>query len=487
MPELTAIVTTQGRAELAAQTFAPTHIAVGSGVGAPTNATTALVNQEALLACTLQVEQDGDDVRIHVVALDETTDAYDVREWALVDAGGDYLAVYGDAAIIASKAAGSVLHVALDVSIVDADAASVVVGATSYVLPTASETVKGAVELATDAEVAAASDPERVVTASRAVIQSDLVCAANLAEYATATTDDVYGLTYNPTTKRWLACGDSGMLATSDDGGRTWTARTPGSSFSGTFYDCHWSPDASLYIAVGSNEEIQTSPDGVTWTRRNTNVGPYLYGVHHDGTNFIAVGATTLAGGTAQVMTSPDGTTWTGRTPPTSTDRLEAVVTDGAGNAVAVGQSTSAGFGRIAYSSDNGVTWSTDSPPSLVGELYAVDYVPEDDVFVAGGIDGDICSSDDPATPASWTALRTASSESDIRGLVALSAGFAFGVRGGVTSDPADPLIGHSGSWREVQAPTTEGALCAAYGDGVILSGLDGGGVLRSLVFGHRL
>ena len=323
--------------------------------------------------------------------------------------------------------------------------------------------------------------------AANALKERDLICAANWTEYSTPTADDIRGLAYDPATNRWLACGDSGLLATSDDGGVTWTQRTAGSSFGGTFYACMWSSVESLWVAVGDNDEIQTSPDAVTWTRRRSNAGPRLYGIAHDGAEFIAVGSTTSGGGTALVYTSPAGTTWTSRTPPTSTNRLEAVASDGAGDIVAVGRSTTGGSGRIAYSSDAGVTWTTDSPATGIGELYDVKYEPTDGEFVAAGANGDITSTDDPSTPASWTALRDASSEPDVFGLAALSGGFVVAARGGVTIDPADPIIGVTGDWREAHAPTSEGALCAAFGGGAVLVGLDGGGVLRSLAFGHRL
>lgn len=116
MPALAALITTVGRAALTANAFAPVAIHVGSGTTVPTNATTALATPEAIIAATVQAQQVGDDVRLHVVALDSTTDAYDVREWALVDAGGDFLVVYGSATLVAAKAAGSHLHLALDVA-----------------------------------------------------------------------------------------------------------------------------------------------------------------------------------------------------------------------------------------------------------------------------------------------------------------------------------------------------------------------------------
>lgn len=478
MPALAALITTVGRAHLVANTFAPVAVHAGSGTTVPTNATTALATPEAIIAATVQAQQVGDDVRLHVVALDSTTDAYDVREWALVDAGGDFLAVYGGATLVAAKAAGSHLHLALDVVLEEADVGSITIGSTDYLNPAASETVPGIVELATTAEVSTGTDPLRAVTPLGLRAQLDLLCAANWS-LQSAGSSDVRGVAYSPTLGLWLICGDGGMLMTSPDG-VTWTSRTPDAAFAGIFHACHWSPTAALFIVVGASKEIQTSTDGVTWTQRDTAAGPTLYGVTHDGTNFIAVGAN---GGAAYVITSPTGVTWTVRTGPSSTTRLTAVVSDGAGVVIAVGWPSS-GTGRISVSTDHGVTWSTDSAPATISNLNAVTRSP-DGLYYGAGDDGDIVVSSDDG--ASWTVYRNGSSGPEAYGVVAPGGGFVVCVMGGVTADPADPLFGHGTTWRTASVPTAEGALSAHYADGRIVVGLDGGGVLVSMVFGHRL
>lgn len=174
MPTLAAIITTVGRAALTANDFAPVFIHVGSGALTATNATAALDTPEAIIAATVQAQQVGDDVRLHVVCLDSTTAAYDVREWALVNAGGDFLAVYGGATLVAAKAAGSHLHLALDIVLEGADVGSVTIGDTDYLQPMASETVPGIVELATTGEVAAGTDPARVITVAQLKVVTDL-------------------------------------------------------------------------------------------------------------------------------------------------------------------------------------------------------------------------------------------------------------------------------------------------------------------------
>ena len=78
--------------------------------------------------------------------------------------------------------------------------------------------------------------------------------------------------------------------------------------------------------AVGSVGEIQTSPDGITWTQR-TAAGGYsdiLFAVASDGQLLVTVGQS------SEIQTSPDGITWTQRVPaPAALDSYGAV-SDGA-------------------------------------------------------------------------------------------------------------------------------------------------------------
>ena len=65
---------------------------------------------------------------------------------------------------------------------------------------------------------------------------------------------------------------------------------------------------AGLYVAVGADGTIQTSPDGLTWTRRTSGIIDRLNGVTWSGAQFVAVGDS------GTILTSPDGVTWTRRT-----------------------------------------------------------------------------------------------------------------------------------------------------------------------------
>jgi hypothetical protein len=96
------------------------------------------------------------------------------------------------------------------------------------------------------------------------------------------------------------------------------------------------------YVTVGDFGFLATSPDGITWTKRNSGITEHLYAAVWTGTQFVVVGS--------GILTSPDGIGWTLRT--SRSLYLETVVWTGT-QLVAAG-----GAGRILTSPD-GMTWTT--------------------------------------------------------------------------------------------------------------------------------
>lgn len=138
--------------------------------------------------------------------------------------------------------------------------------------------------------------------------------------------------------------------ATSDNGGRTWTARTLPS---GTWYSCGYSQSLGLFVVVGSNVAASSS-DGVTWTSRTIPTGLYR-DVHWSATAgaFVAVGDNSVC------ATSTNGTSWTARTIPTG---YYEGVTYGGGMFVAVGHNSSANAPIVSTSTD-GSSWTSQTVP----------------------------------------------------------------------------------------------------------------------------
>jgi hypothetical protein len=103
--------------------------------------------------------------------------------------------------------------------------------------------------------------------------------------------------------------GGSGnqQLATSPDG-ITWTIRTavaiPGSY---VFQAVVWSPELAKFVAVTNGYGSVTSPDGITWTASSATITAY-------GLAWSPLKAIFVASAGSGVFTSPDGLTWTSRT-----------------------------------------------------------------------------------------------------------------------------------------------------------------------------
>lgn len=121
-------------------------------------------NVASTLTAVGSVRPAGAAYALHVLLVDDSDAAYDMRAVALRLTSGAFLMVYSQPGIIASKASGASLHIAFDLTI-DADtAATVTFGDTDYLLPAASLSAPGIVELATSAETTTGTDAVRAVT-----------------------------------------------------------------------------------------------------------------------------------------------------------------------------------------------------------------------------------------------------------------------------------------------------------------------------------
>jgi hypothetical protein len=117
-----------------------------------------------------------------------------------------------------------------------------------------------------------------------------------------------------------------------------------------------WSPELHIFCAVGQ-DDVMTSPDGVTWTLRVTGFTVSWRGItwSPELSIFCAVGV----GGS--IMISPDGITWT----------LYAAVTSGAWPSVTwspelgIFCAVSSNFGAKLMTSPDGITWTQHEPPSV--------------------------------------------------------------------------------------------------------------------------
>ncbi|NYS80102.1 hypothetical protein HZS80_20775, partial [Halomonas glaciei] len=155
-------VTDAGRAEIinAANTGTKpveiTHIAFTATAFAPSEQQTVLPGEIKRVA-SIAGEVVAPDT-ISVTAKDEGSDAYTVRGFGLITEFGTLFAVYGQAAPIIEKSSETTLLLTTDVVFADIAAASLTFGDVTFSNPPATETTKGVVEKATEAEAKAGSN-----------------------------------------------------------------------------------------------------------------------------------------------------------------------------------------------------------------------------------------------------------------------------------------------------------------------------------------
>lgn len=193
---------------------------------------------------------------------------------------------------------------------------------------------------------------------------------------------------------RIVGVGEDGTIVRSDDWGHTWTPATPGSSYAGDFKDVIWVQSLGLFLACGETGEIQSSPDGATWTRRNTGGGITFTALAWNGTLACAVGND---GSNGRPATSSNGTSWTVNT---QAFFFSPVITSNGAGLFVSHEASSANV----KTSTNGTVWTTRTlSASVVG--YTLGWSVGQGFVLAGGA-GEVHFS---AAGTTWTSVRNPS------------------------------------------------------------------------------
>ncbi|WP_311270842.1 hypothetical protein [Sphingobium sp. WCS2017Hpa-17] len=101
---------------------------------------------------------------IHMTAQDVSTDIYELRGLGLYLADGTLFAVYSQPTPLFRKVSISFFLLALDIGFSNGIAGAITFGDTTFLLPPASETVKGVAEIADATEAAAGTDDQRIIS-----------------------------------------------------------------------------------------------------------------------------------------------------------------------------------------------------------------------------------------------------------------------------------------------------------------------------------
>lgn len=174
------IVTTAGRAAIAAlggtDAVTITEVGVSASAIVASEATAVLTDEIKRVATIAGTPVAAD--QIHLTVRDVTDDDYTLRSFALYLDDGTLFAAYGQADPIMEKTAPVVMVLGIDIVLADIDAGDITFGDLDFVLPPATETVQGVVELATEAETLTGTDTERAVTPASLAAALEILATA---------------------------------------------------------------------------------------------------------------------------------------------------------------------------------------------------------------------------------------------------------------------------------------------------------------------
>lgn len=177
---------------------------------------------------------------------------------------------------------------------------------------------------------------------------------------------------YIPDTQLFIAIGQNELILTSPDG-RVWTERHLGLGTSSWFTGVDYSDTLELYVFIGYNDCLTTS-DFVTYSSQTIGAVSWndlIYSKEKD--LFVAVGASNIA-------TSSDSITWTSQT--VSPQVLNSCAWAKEKNMFVV-----VGVNSVIYTSPDAVTWTSRTVISETGSsLDSVIYSEYENKFVAVGI-----------------------------------------------------------------------------------------------------
>lgn len=199
----------------------------------------------------------------------------------------------------------------------------------------------------------------------------------------------IYGAAAGP--DQAVFVGGAGLIGSSANA-RTWVRRSSGTT--ATLYGVAYG--AGRFVAVGAQGTILSSVDGITWVaERHPYTGalaPDINGVTFGGGRFVAASRSFGSGGDDNIITSTDGRTWTRRTVDRAGFQMQFI-------AYANGQYLAGGGGVLMVSSD-AVSWRT----VWTGSSWLYAAASSGSRWVVSGTDGVMLTSTDGNT---WTAGST--------------------------------------------------------------------------------
>jgi len=190
-----------------------------------------------------------------------------------------------------------------------------------------------------------------------------------------------YSVAWSESLGLFVVVGNDGRIYSSPDG-TTWTNRTNTSIADYDLRSITYSKNLGLFVAVGGPPII--SSDGITWTNAIDYIGSLRSITYSEILRlFIAVGSN------GRIYSSPDGTTWTSRTSGTDNLLFSVTYSESLGLFATVGSS-----GTILTSSD-GINWTSEMSSLNDKALSYITYSKKLNLFATIGSSGTILTSSD--------------------------------------------------------------------------------------------
>lgn len=250
------------------------------------------------------------------------------------------------------------------------------------------------------------------------------------------------GMPSNTFTYAWAF--DDGGTGNTASLGHTWTTK---GSHSATITA---TDNVTAGIATAT-KTINVSDE--TWHAHNASQRVWLPITYGNG--IFAMFANDNATGTGGIMTSPDGTTWTSRNSPVAANFKGAAY----GNGTYVSVWTSGGNGAVVYSADS-ITWTSPTSPNRQWQCVAFGGGVFTALSYLGGTTGQAMTSPDGIN---WTSRNT-SSDQDWRGICYGNGKFVAVCVGSVTMTSPDGI-----TWTTGTCPTGSWSR-VAYGNGIYIA-----------------
>jgi len=291
-------------------------------------------------------------------------------------------------------------------------------------------------------------------------------------------TDAIYGVTYGNGT--WIAVANKGTILKSSNG-TTWTKVNEGYSdaddLRGVAFGKGMNADAALFVAVGKNGKIITSPTGDIWTYQVSPTNSFMNAVTFGNGVFVAVGSPSTPlppSALPVIMTSKDGINW-GQHCENYCSLTESFkgITYGNNFFVAVGSRPAPNNGRNILVSADGYDWDEDRASGETNAINGIAYGNKS--FVAVSAIGSVLTSLDNSEWSKWSAGIHGFGGNILYGVAFFKNIFiAVGSDGKLLTSPDGK------SWTERSSAVSNFLYGVAYGEGTYAAVGWGGKILTS-------